>query len=384
YHGTELEVTMLRCVESVLLQSGTPQDPEPSPLSLCCIEQEPEPTTDGELKPIEATGLRIAPEPEPHAMSDQMQEPATELTTGESAMDSESLEGSSAHCTIAKGELSSVDCILPALPSSSSAYPEPSICHELSAFPEATMEVVPLSLALRVTLWCVWAAHTVSNPPDHSELPPSLSLPSPLHQSSPSSPLSPGSPSAYPQPTICVGSPRVCQSPSVSWLEDPLSTLRPELRLSPPSVHQLCWAPSSFQLHTGHSAPPATPRPSGSVRLLLPSGSTLVLCCSGSTVAFSLEPSGLPWPSGSSALPCLIGSQSLPRTPLLPAPPPSVGPLESSALSPPWLLPLSAPQWVAFMAADWVPPGSSCSKSLLSSPWLLPLSEPPWLLLCSP
>ncbi|KAI2658662.1 Armadillo repeat-containing X-linked protein 2 [Labeo rohita] len=36
--------------------------------------------------------------------------------------------------------------------------------------------------------------------------------------------LSPGSPSAHPQPTICaVGSPRVCQSPSASWLEDPRS-----------------------------------------------------------------------------------------------------------------------------------------------------------------
>ncbi|KAL0154678.1 hypothetical protein M9458_048941, partial [Cirrhinus mrigala] len=31
-------------------------------------------------------------------------------------------------------------------------------------------------------------------------------------------------PSAHPQPTICaVGSPRVCQSPSASWLEDPSS-----------------------------------------------------------------------------------------------------------------------------------------------------------------
>ncbi len=39
----------------------------------------------------------------------------------------------------------------------------------------------------------------------------------------PPPPLSSGSPYAHPQPTICaVGSPRVCQSPSASWLEDPL------------------------------------------------------------------------------------------------------------------------------------------------------------------
>ncbi len=79
-------------------------------------------------------------------------------------------------------------------------------------------------------------------------------------------------------------------------------------------------------------------------------------------------------------LPWLIGSPSPPRAPLPPAPPPSVGPLEMSSLPPPWLLPLSAPPWVAFMAVVRVPPGSSCSCSLLSSPWVLPPLSPPWTL----
>ncbi|KAI2659539.1 Protein kinase C-like [Labeo rohita] len=36
------------------------------------------------------------------------------------------------------------------------------------------------------------------------------------------------------------------------------------------------------------------------------------------------------------------------------------------------------------MAAAWVPPGSSCSKSLLPSPWLLPPPDLPWTLLSPP
>ncbi|KAL0175981.1 hypothetical protein M9458_028311, partial [Cirrhinus mrigala] len=84
--------------------------------------------------------------------------------------------------------------------------------------------------------------------------------------------------------------------------------------------------------------------------LLHPSGSTLALCRSSSTMAFCipalprpLEPSAPVWPSGSSASPCLVGSPSLPRAPPPPDLSPLVGPLESSALLPPWLLPTSAP-----------------------------------------
>ncbi|KAL0168705.1 hypothetical protein M9458_036927, partial [Cirrhinus mrigala] len=57
-------------------------------------------------------------------------------------------------------------------------------------------------------------------------------------------------------------------------------------------------------------------------------------------------------------------------------------PLEST-LPPPWLLPLSAPLWVTFIAAVWVLLGSSRSRSLPSPSWLLPPSDPPWLLLFS-
>ncbi|KAL0159246.1 hypothetical protein M9458_042971 [Cirrhinus mrigala] len=57
------------------------------------------------------------------------------------------------------------------------------------------------------------------------------------------------------------------------------------------------------------------------------------------------------------ALACQLSS--LPRDPPPPAPPPSVGPLESSALPPPWLLPKSPPLWFAIMAVAWVLPGST-------------------------
>ncbi len=72
--------------------SPTPE-PEPSLPSTCCVEQESEPTTIDE--PYGATVLRIAPELEPN-MSDQVQEPATVLATGENAMESENTEGSAA------------------------------------------------------------------------------------------------------------------------------------------------------------------------------------------------------------------------------------------------------------------------------------------------
>ncbi|KAL0194553.1 hypothetical protein M9458_008125, partial [Cirrhinus mrigala] len=90
-------------------------------------------------------------------------------------------------------------------------------------------------------------------------------------------------------------------------------------------------------------------RPTGSVGLLPPappqSSVTLApLRLSGSPPPPRLlEPWALPWPSRSSVSPWIFGSPSLPRGPPPPAPPLSVGPLESSALPPPWLLPPSAP-----------------------------------------
>ncbi|KAI2661543.1 hypothetical protein H4Q32_007170 [Labeo rohita] len=211
-------------------------------------------------------------------------------------------------------------------------------------------------------------------------------------------PLSSGSPSAHPQSSICV-----CQYPSVLRLEDPLSpppaseSRTPPQPIDPlpplprgPVVHWLHWAPSSLRLHLGlsssilrlrDSTPLASPRPSVTSASPRPPGST---------APHQLpEPSVPPRPSGSSSSPWVIDCPSPPQTPPPPALPP-VGPLEISALPPPWHLPLSASPWVIIIAVAWVPPGSSCSKSLLSpsglpwsllsSPWYLPPSSPPWTL----
>ncbi|KAL0188538.1 hypothetical protein M9458_015637, partial [Cirrhinus mrigala] len=52
------------------------------------------------------------------------------------------------------------------------------------------------------------------------------------------------------------------------------------------------------------------------------------------------------------ALWILCAAMSPPPLPL--SPPPAVGPLELSALPPPWLLPALAPPWAAFLATVWV------------------------------
>ncbi len=79
-----------------------------------------------------------------------------------------------------------------------------------------------------------------------------------------------------------------------------------------------------------------------------------------------------------------LASPSLPRAPPPPDPPPLVGPLESAAIPPPWLLPSSAPPWAIIMAVLWVLLCASCSGSLLSLPWLLPPSSPLGLCLPAP
>ncbi|KAL0183017.1 hypothetical protein M9458_022392 [Cirrhinus mrigala] len=235
------------------------------------------------------------------------------------------------------------------------------------------------------------------------------------------SPLSPDSPSAHPQPTTCaVGSPRVCQLPSASGLEDPsapppASESRTPPRPSDPAAPPRLSAPSSPPSPVDPPAPPGSlipPAPPWSVvvppspwdstppalprRSIPPAplGSSLPPAPPQSSVApapprtsgappppQSPEPWAPPWPSGSSVSPWIFGSPSPPRAPPPPAPPPSVGPLESSALPPPWLLPPSAPPWAYIMAAVWVSTGSSCSGSLLFPPWLLPPSSPPWTLI---
>ncbi len=218
-------------------------------------------------------------------------------------------------------------------------------------------------------------------------------------------PLSSGSPSAHPQPTICtVRAPRVCQSPSSAWLENPFPpppaseywTLpRPVDPAAPPwllapssppwSVHLLRRAPSYLRLRfvlsssiyrlgtpllrlrlvppasSGSSFPLAAPRPSEAPAPPRPSGFP--------PLHWSPEPSVPPRPSGSSSSPWLIGPP--PQAPPPPALPPLVGPLESSALPPPWLLPPSAPLWVTITAVTWFPSGAACYKSLLAPPYFI-------------
>ncbi len=410
--------------------------PSGSTLVLCRSNSIDEPSPSG------ATVLRIAPEPEPNT-SDQMREPATDLATGESVMDSDSAEGSSAHCTMAEGEPSSVDCYLdiyadmpPLLPPSSelSACPELSVCPELFACPEMTTEVVPLSATLPVlgvAMWCVWVAHTILEPFTCLDFPPSLPLPPPLYQSSQLPPLSPGSPSAHPQPTICaVGSLQVCQSPSASWLEGPLSLppasesrnppwpfdpaappwnlapSSPPWPVSPPVLLGSLVPPAPTWSVVDHPLPwdytlPATPHPS--VRLLLPSGSTLVLCRSNSTAAFRIPASAsvaraicsalalwiLPValahrlsvsaPGSTTTCSAIVGRPLGVGSPSSTMAPPSVGSTvgghHGCGLGPTLLLLLQVPP-VLFLAPPSDPPWL-----LLSLSWLLPLSFPPWILL---
>ncbi|KAL0190994.1 hypothetical protein M9458_013692 [Cirrhinus mrigala] len=313
------------------------QDPEPSQPAPRHAEFEPEPTADDEPEP-RVTELKIATEPEPYT-SDQVREPATSTVTGECNMEQVRAMESPAHCTTAGGELddNSGDLI--------DFFSEVSICSDLPVCMEfpPTLPLLPMS-----TYVC--------------------------------SPLSPDSPSAHPQPTTCaVGSPRVCQLPSASGLEDPsspppASESRTPPRPSDPAAPPRLSAPSSPPSPVGPPAPPGSlvpPAPPWSVvvppspwdstppalprRSIPPAplGSSLPPAPPQSSVApapprtsrappppQSPEPWAPPWPSGSSVSPWIFGSPSPPRAPPPPAPPPSVGRLTSwlrsgSLLAPP-------------------------------------------------
>ncbi len=108
----------------------------------------------------------------------------------------------------------------------------------------------------------------------------------------------------------------------------------PLLALSPPSIRCELRGSAILQLHCGLLEP----------RLRIGRLSH----------QFHLGPPDPPRHPGPSALPS-------------PAPPPLVGPLESSALHPPWLFPPSAPPWVAITAVAWVPSGPSSSYLLPGS-----------------
>ncbi|KAI2656558.1 Accumulation-associated protein [Labeo rohita] len=346
---------------------------------------EPEPTADDEPEP-RATESKIATEPEPYT-SDQVREPATTTTTGECKMEQVRAMESPAHCTTAGGELENDsgdlnDFSTEALENNSGDlidfFTEISTCHVIPAWMESPPTHPPSSAYVNICL------RTASS-------------------------------------TCAVGSPRVCQFPSASGLEDPsspppASESRTPPRPSDPAAPPRLSAPSSPSSPIGPPAPPGSlvfsappwsvvvpPSPQDSVPPAVPrhsvppapKDSSLPPAQPPSSVApaprrtsgspptpWSPEPRAPPWPSGSSMSPWIFGSPSPPRAPPPAAPPSSVGPLESSACPPPWLLPPSAPPWVVIMAAVWVSLCFSCSGSLLFPPWLLPPSSPPWTMLC--
>ncbi|KAI2646692.1 Titin [Labeo rohita] len=234
-----------------------------------------------------------------------------------------------------------------------------------------------------------------SDLPVCQEFPPTLPLLSTSMSVWP--PLSPDSPAAHPQSTTCaVGSPRVCQLPSASWLEDPSSPPPASESRTPPRPSDPV-APPRLSASSSPSSPVGPPAPPGSLVFTAPPWSVVVPpspqdsvppaaprhavppAPKDSSLPPAQPPSSVapapPRTSGSPPMPWSPEPRALPRAP----PPPSVGPMESSALLPPWLLPPSAPPWV-IMAAFWVLLGSSCSGSLLFPPWLLPPSSPPWTL----
>ncbi len=152
------------CSEDDLASSTL--DPEPSPPSPHCAELKPESTVDGETavtdepSPHGATELRIAAEPELFMTSDQVREPATTPAKTEKAMDRETAERSSAHCTMGEGELivdlepwnsegEIVDLyadLPPLLPPSSepSVSSVPKSCTERASVPEFSSERAPV------------------------------------------------------------------------------------------------------------------------------------------------------------------------------------------------------------------------------------------------
>ncbi|XP_050960624.1 proline-rich protein 12 [Labeo rohita] len=203
-----IEWVLVSCRSLLTAEDDTSptQDPEPSLPAYRHTEFEPEPTADDEPEP-RATEPEIATEPEPYT-SDQVREPATATVTGECNMEQVRAMESPAHCTIAGGELENnsedlIDTSTEVLENNSGDlidfFTEISTCHVIPACMEfpPTLPLLPMSTSV-----C--------------------------------SPLSPDSPSAHPQPTACaVGSPWVCQLPSVSRLEAPPRLSAPSSPSSP-------------------------------------------------------------------------------------------------------------------------------------------------------
>ncbi|KAL0152414.1 hypothetical protein M9458_052137 [Cirrhinus mrigala] len=209
---------------------GTPQLAEPEP------EPEPEPTADGEPEPratgpspLGVTVREIAMEPE-LIESDQVRELATEPATVDFPDGREGAEDSTAHCTSAEGEQrldlgqlnTEVDLnfskdIEMELP----ACPEPSVCPELST----CLNFPPTLISIKQP--CCFSSATA--------------------------------------PTICaVGSPRVCQSPSASGLEDPSSSPPALESWTPPRPSDPA-APPRLSAPSSPPSPISPPAPPGSL-----------------------------------------------------------------------------------------------------------------------
>ncbi|KAL0187879.1 hypothetical protein M9458_014978, partial [Cirrhinus mrigala] len=241
----------------------------------------------------------------------------------------------------------------------------------------------------------------------------------------------PPAPASSSSSTICaVGSPQVCQSPSASWLEDPLTRpVDPAAPLCLLAPSTLPW-PGSPLAPLGSPVPPtppwsgddhpasrdstlpAAPCPSGSVRLLYLFGSTFVLCRSGSTadslihvsssVAGAIDSTSalrillvtvahqLSISASASSTTCstVIGQTPGVVTPFSSMAPPSVGSTvgrhHGCGLGPVWLLLLQVPAVISLAPPSiWftlVPPVSSLAPlAVISTPDSVchPPPEPP-------
>ncbi|KAI2658312.1 DNA-directed RNA polymerase II subunit RPB1 [Labeo rohita] len=267
---------------------------------------------------------------------------------------------------------------------SPSVTPVPTSTTERAAFPTSCPE------RALVSTYSLEGAPVPEFSPERASVPKSSPEKAPVSKSNPN-------PFSHPQSSICaVASPRFCQFPLALWLEDPVfaSGLRVQDSGSACRSSGSTMAPSSLLSAGARQSTGSTglPRPSSSALVWRrPSyasglhssgfasslGSTLVLCCFSSTAASQIHAStSVAGTIGStSVLQILFVTLAHRLTTSASAPPspallPLVGPLESSALSPPWLLCPSTSPWAVIMSVACRLPGSSLRRL---HPGLVPL-----------